>query len=142
MIYSNWETSRKAADLRSNPQASLAFWWHELERQIRIEGTVERLTREESQLYYNVRARSSQIGAWASPQSSVLKDREELDQKVKDVEARFEGKDLEVPDFWGGLRVLPTAFEFWAGRASRLHDRFRYSKSSDGDDWKVERLSP
>ena len=140
VIYSNWDTSRKAADVKSNPQASLAFWWHELERQIRVEGSTERLSREESQCYFDVRARGSQIGAWASPQSSVLKDRDELEQRVKAVETRFEGKNIEVPDFWGGLRIVPSMIEFWQGRDSRLHDRFRYTR--EGGSWKIERLSP
>jgi pyridoxamine 5'-phosphate oxidase len=141
VIYSNWDTSRKAADVRSNPQASLAFWWHELERQIRVEGATERLTKEESQRYFSIRARGSKIGAWASAQSSVLNGREELDERVADVEKKFEDvEDIEVPDFWGGLRIIPRMIEFWQGRDSRLHDRFRYTK--EDDQWKIERLSP
>ena len=155
VIYSNWATSRKAVDIRSNPQASLAFWWREVERQVRVEGSTERLTKEESQRYFTLRARGSKAGAWASEQSSVLSEedggRDLLDRQVKDVEDRFEGiadEDLEVPDFWGGLRVIPNAIEFWQGRESRLHDRFRYSKHQPGASespapmWKIERLSP
>lgn len=142
VIYSNWGTSRKAADVASNPHASLTFWWHELERQVRVEGRVERLKSEESQVYYDTRIRGSRMGAWASRQSSVLKDREELEQQVKDVENRFHGKDeIPVPEFWGGLRVIPDMIEFWQGRESRLHDRFRYTKT-EGGEWKVDRLSP
>ncbi|KAH9831887.1 Pyridoxine 5'-phosphate oxidase C-terminal dimerization region [Teratosphaeria destructans] len=142
VIYSNFLTSRKASDLRSNPQAALTFWWHELERQVRVEGPCERLTSEESQVYYDTRIRGSRIGAWASQQSSVLKGREELEQQVAEVEKRFEGRDeIPVPEFWGGLRVRPEMVEFWQGRESRLHDRFRYQREGDGE-WKVERLSP
>jgi pyridoxamine 5'-phosphate oxidase len=144
VIYSNWDTSRKAADINSNPQAALAFWWSELERQIRVEGRTERLKNEESQVYYDTRIRGSRIGAWASRQSAVLKDREELEGRVKEVEERFEGKDkIPVPDFWGGLRVIPDMVEFWQGRESRLHDRFRYEKDENAEEgWRLERLSP
>ncbi|KAI8942455.1 hypothetical protein NX059_000523 [Plenodomus lindquistii] len=145
VIYSNWDTSRKASDVRSNPHAALTFWWRELERQVRIEGRVERLTSEESQVYYDTRIRGSRIGAWASRQSSVLEGREELEKQVKDVEERFEGKDeIPVPEFWGGLRVVPDVVEFWQGRESRLHDRFVYRRVEGGmgEEWKVERLSP
>lgn len=141
VVYSNWETSRKSADVRSNPQAALTFWWRELERQVRVEGHVERLKDEESQVYYDTRIRGSRIGAWASPQSKVLDGREELERRVKEVEERFEGQEkIPVPPFWGGLRILPEVVEFWQGRNSRLHDRFRYTK--DGEGWKIERLSP
>ncbi|MCJ1347735.1 hypothetical protein MMC31_005964 [Peltigera leucophlebia] len=148
VIYSNWETSRKAEDLRSNPQASLAFWWPELERQVRVEGKVERLSDAESQAYYNLRARGSQIGAWASEQSKVLEEaeggRRVLEKRVADVEKRFQGMDeIPVPEFWGGLRVLPTMVEFWQGRESRLHDRFRYTlNEGETGGWKIDRLSP
>ncbi|KAL8761180.1 MAG: hypothetical protein Q9184_002670 [Pyrenodesmia sp. 2 TL-2023] len=165
VIYSNWSHSRKAEDVRSNPQASLAFWWQEVERQVRVEGKVERLSMEETKRYYDMRARGSRIGAWASDQSQVLppageegggngKDdgRAMLEKRVKDVEERFEGKDeIPVPEFWGGLRVVPDMVEFWQGRENRLHDRFRYSRVGKGDtkgeeegdeEWKIERLSP
>lgn len=151
VIYSNWATSRKAADVASNAYASLAFWWHEMERQVRVEGRAERLTSEESQVYYDTRIRGSRIGAWASEQSKVLAGREELEKRVEDVEKRFDGKDeIPVPEFWGGLRVVPEVVEFWQGRESRLHDRFRYTKVESGDgeeegkegEWKIERLSP
>ncbi|KAF2121544.1 hypothetical protein BDV96DRAFT_640933 [Lophiotrema nucula] len=141
VVYSNWETSRKASDVRSNPQAALTFWWREMERQVRVEGHVERLKDEESQVYYDTRIRGSRIGAWASPQSKVLDGREELEGRVKDVEQRFAGKeDIPVPPFWGGLRIIPEVVEFWQGRQSRLHDRFRYTK--DGEGWKIDRLNP
>ncbi|KAF2873442.1 hypothetical protein BDV95DRAFT_489793 [Massariosphaeria phaeospora] len=142
VIYSNWGTSRKAADVASNPYAALTFWWRELERQVRVEGPVERLSSEESQVYYDTRIRGSRIGAWASPQSKALEGREELEQRVQDVEKRFEGEEkIPVPEFWGGLRVIPEVVEFWQGRESRLHDRLRYTKKGDSE-WKIERLSP
>lgn len=142
VIYSNWDTSRKAQDINTNPHAALTFWWHELERQVRVEGPTERLNPDESQVYYDTRIRGSRIGAWASQQSRVLKDRDELDHRVAEAAKRFEGVDkIPVPPFWGGVRVKPEVVEFWQGRPSRLHDRFRYTK--DGTEgWKIERLSP
>jgi pyridoxamine 5'-phosphate oxidase len=148
-MYSNYE-SRKAKDLETNPQASLAFWWSEVERQVRVEGKVERLSHEESEVYFRTRGRGSKIGAWASQQSKVLKGREELEERVKEVEKRWEGRgdeEIECPEFWGGIRVVPRVVEFWQGRDSRLHDRFRYTKCEDGDKgdgegWRIERLSP
>lgn len=151
VIYSNWGTSRKAKDVESNPYASLCFWWKPLERQVRVEGPCERLTLEESQIYYDTRARGSRIGAWASQQTSVLipdgsagdDGRAMLEQQVRDIEQKFEGVDkIPVPEFWGGLRVKPEMVEFWQGRDSRLHDRFRYTRDSAGEAWKIERLNP
>ena len=142
VVYSNWGTSRKSQDVASNPQAALTFWWHELERQVRVEGPCERLTSEESQPYYDTRIRGSRLGAWASQQSKVLSGREELEQQVQDVEKRFENHEkIPVPEFWGGLRVKPEMVEFWQGRQSRLHDRFQYTRA-DGNEWRIERLSP
>lgn len=110
VIYSNWDTSRKAADVASNPRAALTFWWREVERQVRVEGAVERLSSKESQVYYDTRARGSRIGAWASPQSQVLGGREELEERVRRVEERFEGvEEIPVPEFWGGVRVVPES---------------------------------
>ncbi len=148
VIYSNWDTSRKAEDVKSNPNAALTFWWREMERQVRVEGSVERLTSEESQVYYDTRIRGSRVGAWASQQSKVLESREELEKRVEDVEKRFDGQDkIPVPDFWGGMRILPEVVEFWQGRPSRLHDRFRYTKvdvnaKAKESNWNLERLSP
>ncbi|KAI5812987.1 hypothetical protein BZA77DRAFT_322769 [Pyronema omphalodes] len=144
IIYSNFGTSKKHSDLQTNPWASLTFFWREQERQVRVEGKAERLTNEESQRYYDTRIRGSRIGAWASQQSSVLKDREELAERVKEVEKRFEGQEeIPVPDFWGGLRIRPVLVEFWQGRESRLHDRFVYTREDiDAEEWKIERLSP
>ena len=144
VVYSNWATSRKAADLAANPRAALTFWWRELERQVRVEGAVERLTADESQAYFDTRARGSRIGAWASAQSTVLRDRAELDERVREVERRFEGVErIPCPEFWGGLRLRPDEVEFWQGRESRLHDRFRYVREEGPEGgWKIDRLSP
>ncbi|KAH9207889.1 hypothetical protein DL95DRAFT_468279 [Leptodontidium sp. 2 PMI_412] len=142
VIYSNFGTSKKAKDIESNKWASLTFWWRELERQVRVEGQVERLTSEESQVYFDTRIRGSQVGAWASRQSQVLEGREQLEGWVKEAEERFEGVEkVPVPEFWGGLRIKPEMVEFWQGRESRLHDRFQYTKLEEGG-WKIERLSP
>ncbi len=144
VIYSNWATSRKAKDVNSNPHAAMTFHWREQERQVRVEGTCERLSSAESQPYYDTRIRGSRVGAWASEQTKVLNDREDLVKRVEDVEKRFEGsEDIPVPDFWGGMRVVPELVEFWQGRQSRLHDRFRYEKDEAAKGgWKIERLSP
>ncbi|RMZ76967.1 hypothetical protein DV737_g4612, partial [Chaetothyriales sp. CBS 132003] len=149
VVYSNWETSNKAKDWASNGWVSLCFWWKGQQRQVRVEGKGERLSEEESQVYYDTRARGSRIGAWASRQSEVLSaqggdddGRELLDQRVREVERRFEGQEqIPVPPFWGGLRIVPDMVEFWQGRESRLHDRFRYTLE-EGGSWRVERLSP
>lgn len=150
VIYSNFETSKKARDIEGNKWASLTFWWRELERQVRVEGTVERLTSEESQVYFDTRIRGSRVGAWASRQSQVIADRSVLEGWVGETEKRFEGEErIPVPENWGGLRVKPVEVEFWQGRQSRLHDRFAYRKEegkegfADGiGEWTIERLSP
>lgn len=147
MIYSNWGTSQKAKDVESNPQAALAFWWKDLERQVRVEGRVERLSKEESQVYFDTRVRGSRIGAWASRQSQKIEDRAELEKWVKEAEQKFEGQEkIPCPEFWGGIRIIPERMEFWQGRESRLHDRFEYVRKEgdkDGEkEWKVSRMSP
>ncbi|KAL7628924.1 pyridoxamine-phosphate oxidase [Parahypoxylon ruwenzoriense] len=159
VIYSNFGTSKKARDLATNPWASLTFWWEGLERQVRVEGQASRLTREESQKYFDTRVRGSRIGAWSSRQSQVLKPvegdtdgekddgRRVLDEWVRETEKRFEGEEnIPVPDFWGGLRIIPESIEFWQGRQNRLHDRFVYDKKNSTErgapEWTLERLSP
>ncbi|WYZ46371.1 hypothetical protein EsH8_IX_000596 [Colletotrichum jinshuiense] len=158
VVYTNLGTSRKAADLASNGFASMTFWWEALQRQVRVEGVASRLTAEESQVYYDTRVRGSRIGAWASRQSQVLQPdagaageggepddgRAQLEGWVREVEERFEGReDIPVPDFWGGLRIVPDRVEFWQGRENRLHDRFVYDKVEGQEDkWTINRLSP
>lgn len=139
VIYSNWDKSKKARDVRSNKWVSLTFFWKELERQVRVEGTTELLTPEESQEYFDTRPRASRIGAWASPQSQPIH-RHELDALVAEQEKRFEGVDqIPCPPFWGGIRVQPVEFEFFQGRPNRVHDRFVYVR--DGDNWKIDRIA-
>ena len=133
-------TSRKATEALANPRASLVLPWVPLERQVVVAGVVEQVSREETAAYFASRPRGSQIGAWVSRQSSVLDARDELEQRQRVLEERFAGGEVPVPDFWGGLRVVPVTVEFWQGRPSRLHDRLRY-RAVDGG-WVVERLSP
>ena len=133
-------TSRKAREALSNPVAALLFSWVDLERQVTVEGRVEQVEPAETAAYFRSRPRGSQIGAWVSRQSTVLPGREVLEQRRAELEQRFAGQDVPVPDFWGGLRVRPTSVEFWQGRPSRLHDRLRYR--DDGTSWVVERLAP
>ena len=140
VFFSNYD-SRKGVELAENPHAALAFHWPELDRQVRIEGTVERTSREESAAYFASRPRPSRLGAWASRQSAPLVDRAELESSFAEVGERF-SDDVPLPDFWGGYRLHPAAVEFWQGRVSRLHDRLRYVRSADGSGWRIERLSP
>ena len=120
VIYSNWGTSQKSKDVQGNSWVSLAFWWREQERQVRIEGRVERLSVEESQRYFDTRARGSRIGAWASRQSGRIEGREVLERWVEEVEEKFRGVEkIPCPEFWGGVRVIPERVEFWQGRESR-----------------------
>lgn len=134
--------SRKGRDMMANPNVCMNFFWIEMGRQIRIQGKVERLKAEDSDLYFSTRPRESQIGAWASAQSEVVQNRDQLDQLVKEMATKFEGKDaIPRPPHWGGYLVKHEAIEFWQGRPSRLHDRVRYSRMDDNS-WKIERLSP
>lgn len=138
-FFSNYE-SRKGRELRSNPQAALVFHWNELGRQVRVEGPVEQLSEVESDAYFQTRSLGSRVGAWASPQSSVIADRAELNELVAEVEERFGDGEIPLPPHWGGFRLLPERIEFWKGRRSRLHDRFRFTSTQAG--WLVERLAP
>lgn len=140
-FFTNYE-GVKAGQLDSHPAAALAFHWVELDRQVRIRGSVERLGAEESDEYYESRGRGSRIGAWASPQSRPLGDpRSDLDDLTRQVEQRFEGiEQIPRPPFWGGFLIRPVQIEFWQGRRSRLHDRYRYLP--DGEGWSITRLAP
>jgi len=132
--------SRKAKELDQNPFAALLFHWPILERQVRVEGPVERISEEESAAYFRTRARGSRIGAWASYQSEPLADRSDLVRRVREIEQRFAGQDIPLPPFWGGYRLTPELIEFWQGRLNRLHDRISYRRTDDG--WHTERLWP
>lgn len=139
VFYTNYK-SRKSTELADDPRAAMLFYWGPLERQVRIEGSVERVTAAESNAYFATRPRGSQIGAWASPQSHVIASREELEQAAAKIADRYRDSEIPRPPFWGGFRLMADALEFWQGREDRLHDRFRYRK--DGQLWIVERLAP
>ncbi len=138
-FFTNYE-SRKGDELAQNPQVSLLFYWEPYERQIRIEGRIEKLTEAESYAYFSSRPRGSRIGAWASAQSSVLKSREELERRVQEYEKKFAKDDIPLPPYWGGYRCVPHAIEFWQGRVNRLHDRLLFTRDTEG--WTRVRLSP
>lgn len=140
VFYTNYN-SYKSKDLLENPRACLVFFWKELERQVRITGVVEKVSAEESDLYFNSRPESSRIGAWASPQSTVIEGREWLEQNEQQWAEHFKHEPLKRPDHWGGFRIKPVTVEFWQGRPSRLHDRIQYSLEDNGA-WKIERLAP
>ncbi len=139
VFYTNYD-SRKSEEITTHPGVSLLFLWIELERQVRVEGFAERIPGELSDKYFHSRPRSSQIGAWASPQSKKVKDREELNRKYQEYTLKFEGKEIPRPSNWGGYQVIPDYFEFWQGRAGRMHDRLVYQKHED--DWLKYRLAP
>lgn len=132
--------SRKAAEIEANRRAAFVVYWNVLQRQVRVEGGVERLDEAESLDYFRTRPRGSQLGAWASAQSSVLEGREELERQFKEREEEFRDREVPLPPFWGGYRLRPRSVEFWQGRANRLHDRIRFHRQ--GDAWSVERLAP
>lgn len=138
-FYTNLE-SRKAGEIAANPHAAAVFWWDRLERQVRIEGALERLPANMADDYFASRPRGSQLGAYASPQSRAIGSRKELEQSIAKAEKRFEGRDVPRPDCWGGYRLRPSAIEFWQGRGNRLHDRLRYSHRDNR--WQCERLAP
>jgi pyridoxamine 5'-phosphate oxidase len=141
VFYTNY-CSRKGKQIHDNPRASLVFWWQSLERQVRIEGAVVKATEEESDEYFATRPRGSQLGAWASEQSRVLAGRGALDARFEELSTTYRDVVIPRPPHWGGYRVIPLLFEFWQGRADRLHDRFWYRLRNDVKDWVVERLSP
>lgn len=142
VFYTNFQ-SAKSRQLVAHPRAAAVFAWLDLHRQVRVRGPIERVSEAESDRYFASRPRQSQIGAWASPQSDVLADRDELDRLIEASEARFDGADVPRPDDWGGWRLVVESAEFWQGRPSRLHDRIRYRADSTASQrWLIERLAP
>ncbi|MDD2300671.1 MAG: pyridoxamine 5'-phosphate oxidase [Fermentimonas sp.] len=139
VFFTNYN-SRKGKELKSNPFAAILFDWHDIERQVRIEGRVEKLSEEDSDEYFNSRPESAKIGAWASPQSRVVKDRDELEKLQEEIEDQFEELPVHRPAHWGGYLVRPTCIEFWQGRPNRMHDRIVYYKTEEG--WTMHRLAP
>ncbi len=138
-FFTNFE-SLKGGEMAENDRAALVFHWSKLHRQVRVEGTVERISEEESNAYFQTRQRGSRLGAWASNQSSVVESRRQLDESYREQKQRFEGKDVPLPPFWGGFMLSPAKIEFWQGRANRLHDRLVYTREGGG--WTVRRLAP
>lgn len=140
VFYTNYE-SQKGMELQENPIAALNFYWSVLDRQVRITGPVTKTSREESEEYFHTRPVDSQFGAWASRQSEVISGREPLEERMRQLMSEYDGKQIPLPPYWGGFRLSPTSMEFWQNRASRLHDRLRYTRQ-DNDNWLIERLSP
>ena len=139
VFFTNYN-SQKGQEIAANPKACLLFFWKELERQVRIDGTVEKISAADSEVYFQSRPVGSRIGAWCSPQSTVIADRSILDKNVEYYSNKFNAQLVPRPDHWGGYIVKPSSIEFWQGRSSRLHDRLRYTKIADA--WKIERLAP
>ncbi len=138
-FYTNYE-SRKGKELQENPHAALCFYWAPLERQVRIEGKVEPLSPKESKEYFQQRPRESQLGAWASKQSTKIASREALEKRFEEIQEKYRDKEIPLPEFWGGFQLLPQRIEFWQGREGRMHDRICYEKKSG--EWQIFRLSP
>ena len=139
VFYTNYD-SRKGGELAANPWASAVLLWHQIQRQVRIEGRVQRVDPAQSDAYFESRPRGAQIGAVASRQSRSIEDRDALEARIADVEQSFDGRDVERPEQWGGYRIVLDALEFWQGRADRVHDRLRFTRAGDG--WSRERLQP
>lgn len=140
VFYTNYN-SRKATEIKSNPKAAMLFPWLPLNRQVRIEGRIEKISNVESFKYFTSRPRGSQIGAWCSDQSEVIESRSFLEQKYREAAEKFKQGSIPLPSFWGGYRIVPNCFEFWQGRENRLHDRLSYRRTSGGE-WEISRLAP
>lgn len=140
VFYTNYE-SRKGQDLAENPRAALLFYWPELTRQVRVEGDVTQVPREESEAYFNTRGELSRLGAWASRQSTAIPGRATLDSRLNELIEQYRDQLIPTPPYWGGYRLVPHTFEFWHGRPNRLHDRLTYTRQTDGS-WVIQRLSP
>jgi pyridoxamine 5'-phosphate oxidase len=140
VFFTNYN-SQKGQELAENPQASLVFWWAELERQVRIFGRVEKISDAESDEYFYSRPLNSRLGAWASNQSQTIESRAVLEQRLQELQTKYQNQDVQRPQHWGGFRTIPLEIEFWQGRSNRLHDRLRYTRLDDNN-WKIERLSP
>lgn len=134
--------SQKSQQIEQNPNVSILFPWRELERQIEINGRAEKISNAESLKYFVSRPRGSQLGAWASSQSSPIASRELLDEQLHNIEQQFSEGDIPLPDFWGGYRIIPETIEFWQGGANRIHDRFEYSRTQNKNSWNIKRLQP
>jgi pyridoxamine 5'-phosphate oxidase len=140
VFYTNYN-SKKGREIAESPYVALVFFWPDLERQVRIEGVVERVSDEESTAYFKSRPKGSQLGALSSPQSEIIANRKVLEEKLEDLTRKYEAKEIEKPEYWGGYRVIPNRIEFWQGRSNRLHDRILYVQNKD-QSWKFERLAP
>ena len=140
VFYTNYN-SRKGQDLAENAQAALVFWWAELERQVRAEGRVERVSEQESDCYFQSRPLGSRVGAWVSPQSEVIESRAAMEQELQELVQEYKNGEVPKPPYWGGYRLNPTAIEFWQGRPNRLHDRLLYRRCSNSS-WQIQRLAP
>ncbi len=141
VFYTNYD-SEKGKAIQNNDKVCISFFWPNLERQVIIKGIVAKISEEKSAAYFQSRPRGSQLGAWVSNQSETIASRAILDEKLLNLENKYANKEIPKPSFWGGYSIQPIAFEFWQGRANRLHDRFRFSNQINTDNWKIERLSP
>lgn len=139
VFFTNYE-SKKGKDIFQNPKVSVLFFWKELERQVRISGSVKKTSRQESEEYFNLRPMDARIGAWASAQSKSISSRSQLEEKFRKMKEKFNSGPIPLPDFWGGYRIIPIEFEFWQGRINRLHDRIYYKKKRGY--WQISRLNP